>query len=240
MRYSIIIPFFNAEKWLRQSIESVLGQTLEDWECLCVDDGSEDASGSIVMEYHRQDSRISLVPQRHQGVGAARNSGMDRASGDYLLFLDADDTLKSDALEQLKGETADIISFLPMRNSDVFDSLAGNMIAWNAIYRREAVAGVRFPNLINCEDLVFAAKALAKAKTVKAGAPIWYCHNNVANSSFNSHSWRRVKDSWASIWLMRDAYRPMMKGLRVRLVLARKLVMHFLLHVVAEIPRTIH
>lgn len=239
MRYSIIVPVYNAERWLRKCLDSVLVQTCGDWECIFVDDGSEDASASIVNEYQRQDSRIKLVTQQHRGVGIARNFGVDRARGDYLVFLDADDTLLPTALEQLNGETADIVSFLPMKNGGMFNSLAGNMIAWNAIYRREMVSDIRFPDLVNCEDLVFAAEALARAKTVMAGVPVWYCHNNIANSSYNSHSWRRVKDSWKSIGLMRQAYSPMVNGIGMRLVLARKLLLHFLLHVVAEVPRTI-
>lgn len=204
-----------------------------------MDDGSVDMSVSIAADCHRKDSRIKVVPQQHCGVGIARNSGIDKATGDYLVFLDADDTLLPTALEQLNGETADIVSFLPMKKGGVFDSLAGNMIAWNAIYRRDLVSGIRFPNLVNCEDLVFAAEALARAKTVRTGVPVWYCHNDVENSSYNSHSWRRVVDSWRSIWLMLDAYRPIMKGVLDRLVLTRKLLLHFLLHVVAEVPRII-
>ena len=236
MRYSIIVPVYNAEKYLRDCLDSVLAQTCGDWECLSIDDGSNDESALILNEYAAKDSRFRYLQQKHTGVGSARNIGMDSAHGDYLVFLDADDTLLPTALERLNGETADIVSFLPMKKGSMFDSLAGNMIAWNAIYRREAVKGVRFPNFVNCEDLVFAAEAFARAETIKAGAPVWYCHNDVANSSYNSHSWRRVKDSWQSIWLMREAYQTMLRGVGMRLVLARKLCLHFLLHVVAEVP----
>lgn len=240
MRYSIIVPVYNAEQWLRRCLDSVRGQTCGDWECICVDDGSEDDSFSILQEYSGRDARFAMFTQSHQGIGPARNIGMSVAKGDYLVFLDADDTLMLDALEQLQGVDADIISFLPVRSGGIFDSLAGNMIAWNAIYRRDTVAGIRFPCLVNCEDLVFAAEAIAKARTVKIGVPVWYRHNVVKDSAFNSHSWRRVKDSWTSIWLMRDAYRPMLEGFRMRLMLHRKLLMHFVLHVLAEVPKAMY
>lgn len=240
MRYSIVVPIYNAREYLRMCLDSVLSQTFDDWECVCVDDGSDDTSPFVLDEYAERDSRFRIIHQRHSGVGMARNVGIDAANGDYIVFLDADDTLLPNALEGLKSETADIVSFLPLKEAGVFDSLAGNMIAWNAMYRREILTGVRFPNLVNCEDLVFAAEALAKARTVKVGAPVWYRHNVVKDSAFNSHSWRRVKDSWTSIWLMRDAYRPMLEGFRMRLMLHRKLLMHFVLHVLAEVPKAMY
>lgn len=237
MRYSIIVPIYNARDYLRECLDSVLSQSCSDWECICVDDGSEDFSPFILDEYVKKDSRFKVISNGHNGVGAARNAGMDIARGDYVVFLDADDTLLPDALDGLKGETADIVSFLPLRKGGIFDSLAGNMIAWNAIYRREVVTGVRFPAFVNCEDLVFAAEAYARAKSVVAGVKPWYCHRAVSGSAYNSHSWRRVADSWRSIGMMVRAYRPTLKGLRMRLVLYRKMTMHFLLHVVAEVPR---
>lgn len=239
MRYSIIVPVYNAEAYLRECLDSVLAQTRGDWECICIDDGSEDSSKAILLEYADGDSKFKVIEQPHQGVGMARNAGMDRAKGDYLVFLDADDMLLPDALEGLKNATADIVSFLPLKRSGLFDSLAGNMIAWNAIYRRAAVADIRFPDLLNCEDLVFAANAYPSAKTIVAGVKPWYFHRSVEGSAYNSHSWRRVKDSWRSIWLMRMAYRPVLRGFPMRCVLAKKLVVHFLLHVVAEVPKAV-
>ena len=237
MRYSIVVPIHNAHDYLRECLESVLSQSCGDWECVCVDDGSEDSSPFILDEYVKRDSRFKVISNGHHGVGAARNAGMDIATGDYVVFLDADDKLLPNALDGLNGETADIVSFLPDRKSGIFDSLAGNMIAWNAIYRREVVTEVRFPNLVNCEDLVFAAEAYARARTVVAGVKTWYFHRVVPGSAYNSHSWRRVADSWKSIGMMARAYRPVLKGERMYLVLCKKLTMHFLLHVAAEVPK---
>ena len=239
MRYSIIVPVYNAGAFLRECLDSVLAQTSGDWECICVDDGSEDSSKAVLREYADKDSRFRVIEQPHQGVGIARNAGMDKAKGDYLVFLDADDMLLPDALEGLKDAAADIVSFLPLKRSGLFDSLAGNMIAWNAIYRREAVVGNRFPNLVNCEDLVFATNAYARAKNIVAGVRPWYVHRSVEGSAYNSHSWRRVKDSWRSIWLMRRAYSPALSGFTMRCMLEKKLLIHFLLHVLAEVPRAV-
>ena len=237
LRYSIIIPIYNAAIWLRDALSSVQNQTYGNWECICVDDGSEDDSALIVNEFAHMDSRFQLIRAKHEGVGYARNTGMSTATGDYLVFLDADDWLDVDALERLSVETADVVSFLPEKNAGLFDSLAGNLIAWNGIYKRECVCGIKFPNLINCEDLVFAAEAYARAKTIKAGVHPWYHHRATPGSAYNSHSWRRVRDSWKSIGMMYKAYQPTIRGYRMRLVLWRKLTAHFMLHVVAEMPR---
>lgn len=236
MRYSIIVPIYNARDYLRECLDSVLSQVCSDWECICVNDGSDDFSPFILDEYIKKDSRFKVVTNGHNGVGTARNAGVAVAKGDYVLFLDADDTLLPEALDGLSAETADIVSFLPLKKSGVFDSLAGNMIAWNAMYRRDVVADVRFPDFVNCEDLVFAAEAYARAKSVVVGVKPWYCHRDVPGSACNSHSWRRVADSWKSIGMMERAYRPILKGVRMRLILCKKLTMHFLLHVVAEVP----
>lgn len=253
IRYSVVVPLYNAEVYLRECLDSVLAQTHCKWECICVDDGSKDSSRVIVEEYVAHDSRFKCIIQPHQGVGPARNAGMAAANGEYLVFLDADDTLEHDALETLEGETADVITFLTLRDGGpvgrrelddatayaFFDAIAGNMLAWNAAYRREHFADLRFSSLINCEDLVFAAEAYARARTMVAGVKPWYRHRNVSGSAANTHSWRRVVDTWKSLWMMRRAYRPVVKNAGLRLVLARKLTMHFILHIAAEIPRTV-
>ncbi|MBR4269492.1 MAG: glycosyltransferase [Prevotella sp.] len=87
---SIIIPVYNAEKYLRECIDSVLKQNdFDDFELICVDDGSTDSSLEILNSY--SDSRLRILTQRNQGAGVARNKGIDIAQGDYIMFLDSDD-----------------------------------------------------------------------------------------------------------------------------------------------------
>lgn len=113
MLFSIIIPVYNVEKYLRQCLESVLGQTFSDWEAICVNDGSEDGSVAILGEFVERDSRIRVVEQANAGLSAARNTGLRYAHGDYVLFLDSDDWLEENALEilsrNLEGE--DMVCF---------------------------------------------------------------------------------------------------------------------------------
>ena len=89
---SIIVPIYNAEKYLRKCLDSILAQTYPNWEAICIDDGSSDNSSEILKEYAKKDLRILAIPQKARGgVSAARNAGLDAAQGDYVYFMDADD-----------------------------------------------------------------------------------------------------------------------------------------------------
>ena len=88
---SIIIPVYNAESFLPRCLDSILAEEMESLEVVLINDGSSDASGSICVRYADQDSRVVCIHQGNQGAVAARNKGMDVASGTYLLFIDADD-----------------------------------------------------------------------------------------------------------------------------------------------------
>lgn len=83
---SVVIPVYNTEKYIRKCLDSVILQTFSDWECIVVDDGSTDDSGSICDEYARQDSRFQVIHKQNGGVSTARNVGIDLAKGKYLLF----------------------------------------------------------------------------------------------------------------------------------------------------------
>lgn len=96
---SVIIPLYNASQWMCRSIESILRQTFMDWELILVDDGSTDQTCSIAKEYCEKENRIHLIHQTNQGVTAARHTGCVNSSGDSILFLDADDALKENALK---------------------------------------------------------------------------------------------------------------------------------------------
>ena len=95
---SVIMPAFNAEKTIGASVESVLGQTFENWELLVINDGSTDRTIDIMAQFN--DKRIRLITQENQGVAAARNTGLRQASGEYVAFLDADDLWLPTKLEK--------------------------------------------------------------------------------------------------------------------------------------------
>lgn len=119
-KVSVILPVYNAEKYLHKCLDSVVGQTLEDIEIICVDDGSSDSSLQILKEYAEKDSRVKVIAQANGGAGAARNNGLRSATGDYLSFLDSDDFFEPDMLElaynAAEQYTADFVVF----NSDQY------------------------------------------------------------------------------------------------------------------------
>ncbi|MFG2832216.1 CDP-glycerol glycerophosphotransferase family protein [Streptomyces sp. NPDC048434] len=101
-RFSIIVPVYNVQGFLRACLNSLLGQDFTDFEVIAVDDHSPDRSGDILAEYAARDPRVITVRhEENRGIGAARNTGVERAGGDYLLFLDSDDTLTPGALRAM-------------------------------------------------------------------------------------------------------------------------------------------
>ncbi len=101
VKVSVIIPVYNAGRYLEQCLDSVTGQSLKEIEILCVDDGSTDNSMEILERYARQDGRIQIFTQDHQYAGQARNLGLEHACGQYVIFWDADDYFDRDALRIL-------------------------------------------------------------------------------------------------------------------------------------------
>ncbi len=114
-KVSVILPVYNVSQYLRQCMDSIVGQTLKDIEIICVDDGSTDDSLDILREYEAKDSRVKVIEQQNAGAGAARNKGLAIATGEYLSFLDSDDFFELDMLEKAWSKAhdtrADLIVF---------------------------------------------------------------------------------------------------------------------------------
>ncbi len=100
-RVSIIIPIYKVETYLAECLESVRRQTVDDFEVIMVDDGSPDGCAAICRQFEKKDARFHLLQQENGGVTAARQNGLERASGEYVMFVDGDDTLPPDAIEVL-------------------------------------------------------------------------------------------------------------------------------------------
>lgn len=170
---SIIIPAYNAEAFIGRAILSALGQTYSPIEVVVVNDGSKDGTRAITEAFAEKDKRIKLISVENGGVSRARNIGMDNASGDYIMFLDADDELYPDAAEAMRNclrETdADICRTLAHRVSSqetklerkadgkkqIWDAKTGIQMVirdhpatyavWAKMYRREKLEKIRFP-----------------------------------------------------------------------------------------------
>lgn len=125
-KVSVIIPAYNAENYIEECLASVVAQTLADIEIIVVDDGSTDQTRSLVAKAAKEDSRISLIEQENQYAGVARNNGMERAVGDYLYFLDADDYIEPDALELMTSSAEKFGTDIVIARSEAFDMHTGN------------------------------------------------------------------------------------------------------------------
>ena len=113
---SVILPVYNVENYIAQCLESLLSQSLKDFEIICINDGSIDNSLAILNQYKNRDSRIIVKSQNNKGAGAARNLGMQFAKGKYLIFLDADDFFEQEMLEKnvevLEKDNSDVAVFI--------------------------------------------------------------------------------------------------------------------------------
>ena len=115
VKISVIIPVYNIGKFLSKCLDSCIRQTLYDVEFICINDGSTDNSGEILKSYAKIDPRFRIIEQENQGVSAARNVGIDKAAGEWIMFLDSDDFLEPKACERIwiesREEPTDIIIF---------------------------------------------------------------------------------------------------------------------------------
>ncbi len=202
-KVSIICPVYNAEKYLTRCLDSILAQTFQDWELLVVIDGSPDGSAAIAEEYAARDARICVIHQENQGVSAARQTGLEAASGDYVIHADPDDWVESGMLEalyeQAVAENADVVLcdfYVDTADGKVraccqkpselkasavlrelFAGLHGS--CWNKLVRRSSFAeyAIRFPEGVNyCEDLLVCVQLFRHVAVKVAYVPKAFYH----------------------------------------------------------------
>ena len=115
IKVSIIVPVYNVEEYLPQCLDSLVNQTLQDIEIICINDGSTDSSGKILDNYAQKDNRIKVITKENEGQGVARNLAMDHANGEYIMFCDPDDWFElsacEDAYNQISKNDNDIVFF---------------------------------------------------------------------------------------------------------------------------------
>ncbi|MDL2246076.1 glycosyltransferase [Methanobrevibacter sp. OttesenSCG-928-K11] len=115
MKVSVVVPVYNVEKYLNDCLDSLINQTLEDIEIICVNDGSTDNSLAILEKYQNKDNRIQIITRENGGLSAARNTGMEYTKGEYISFIDSDDWIELDTYEILyefaKSKDLDILMF---------------------------------------------------------------------------------------------------------------------------------
>ena len=161
---SIIVPIYNAADYLEQCIRSLVQQTETDLQIILVDDGSTDRSRPIAETFARQDERIILLQQPHAGQSAARNRGLQYATGEYIAFVDADDSLEPDWCERHLQAIADV-DYVQSGYKRIQDSEFSSQKTPHhrlqftspcmRLYRREAIAAMQFTEGMIYEDVVW-------------------------------------------------------------------------------------
>lgn len=194
-KVSIIVPVYNVEKYLPKCLDSLLGQTFNDIEIICVDDGSTDGSGEILGVYAQRDSRIKIVTKENGGLFSARHEGMKYINGKYVIFVDSDDwvseSLVEKSLEAASDENTDVVVFgaFSVREKDgktvckrggydyakIPEKFNRKNIfkypptAWSKMYRSDFIKrnNIRFQEIKNGEDQLFFIHAMLCANKIK-------------------------------------------------------------------------
>ena len=200
---SIIIPVYNAEKYLEECLESVVNQTYHNLEIILIDDGSTDKSGKICDEYAQKDSRIKVIHKQNEGISQARNIGIEMAKGEYIQFVDSDDYVDLDLVETAyslaRKNEADIVCFshytvkeseneIIQESEDILKVLSPmealkellldrkiRNFPWEKLWKRKLFDGIVFPVGKPYEDIATCGKMFEKAnKVVYYGCPKYY------------------------------------------------------------------
>lgn len=217
---SVVIPVHNAGRYLDSCLESVRRQTHHDLQIVCIDDGSNDQSTAVLGQHSDADARLHAISQVHSGPGSARNAGLAHAVGDYIMFVDADDLVPSDAVERhlnaLRSSSSDFSTGRVMRivgtyrwpsamheNGLTRPALASHIFqdtgllfdttSWNKLFRRDYWTAHRytFPEHVAFEDVPLMTEAHCRASSVCVLGDVVYW-------------WRRRDDGIMSITMRRD------------------------------------
>lgn len=199
---SIIVPVYNAERYISRCVESLVGQSYQDLEVILVDDGSKDNSLQLCNEWVGRDKRVHVVVQANQGVSAARNAGLAHATGKYIMFLDSDDYMKPDMcavmLSKMEDKNADLVIcgteenggtyWKPRQDADYasIESLKLDFVQllmtellsppWNKLYKKEKITS-GFPVGVSFgEDLIFNLSYLKNCRRVSFIADALHFH----------------------------------------------------------------
>lgn len=221
IKVSVIVPVFNTEKYLEKCLNSLINQTLQDIEIICVNDGSTDKSADIIKKFTNKDSRFKLINQENKKQGAARNTGMKIAKGEYIGFVDSDDWVDLEYYEKLynaaKRHNFDIALGTNVRVKKNINKKRLNItkekeytsiqekfdvnIQWknpcptNKIYKRDLFLkhNITWPEGVYCEDRIFTLKAVYFANGIVSVPNVNYYYFNNPNSTVNKHKIKHFK-----------------------------------------------
>lgn len=218
---SVIVPVYNVEQYLCRCIDSILNQTYHDMEIILVDDGSTDTSGSICDNYANLDSRVRVLHKSNNGLSSARNAGLNIAIGEYIAFIDSDDSIdecffsvliktindfnsdivecnRSDIYDNNMPNNLNEIDFEPtlFNREDAMSELIDNhffkQTVWNKLYTKKSIGDLRFEEGKIHEDEFFTWQVFCKNdKFVKINAPLYHYYHRPGSIMESGFSIRR-------------------------------------------------
>lgn len=219
---SVIVPIYNAEKYLENCLDSIVGQSYENLEIILVNDGSKDGSLSIIERYGKKDNRIRILSDVNHGVSYVRNRGLDEAHGDYIFFVDSDDWIERDAIETLvrlsiehgadvvtsKKQTVGSEKSRKKRSSDgikvytnagYVELMARPMgvfcFPWSRLIKRELFDGMRFIEGRVFEDLILMPHVVYRAnKVVESQRRLYYYRRNYSSITRSRFSYKALDE----------------------------------------------
>lgn len=223
VKVSIIVPVYNVQKYLRRCLDSLVGQILKDIEIICINDGSTDLSEQILDEYFLTDSRVIVLKQEQSGQSAARNRGIQIASGEYLGFVDSDDWVDKDFFEKLYNSAvknnADVAAAGVIRlhkyskkfylkfDNEIITSDTDKKFAlcdipeysyvWNKIYKKELFLknNIWFEKGIFYEDVIITPQLMYYSKILLTVPETYYYYWRHSGSTVTGKSKKHCKDS---------------------------------------------
>lgn len=249
MKVSIIVPVYKAERYLSVCLDSLVGQSLDDYEIILINDGSPDGSGDIIAAYEeRYPDRIRSLTVDNGGQGRARNFGLDMARGDFIGFADSDDWVDLCMYEKLYNaavrEDADVVlcdcvacgedgTREYMSTSVCTDPTAVSGSVWNKLFRREKIGELRFPVGVWYEDMDFAVKLMLTAEKTASVPEGLYFYRVTPESTMRNHNARKNLD----IITVTEDIRSFAEEKKIPVSLDGAVVNHILLDAVNRVAR---
>lgn len=219
IKYSFIVPVYNTSGYLKKCLDSLVKQSFKDFEIIIVNDGSTDNSGDIIKKYESKHSNIKVIEEENQGLSIARNNGVKKASGKYIIFIDSDDYVEKDLLKQIDKEIEDVDvlryqvitedetgenkktynedGFDIMKGYDAFKFIANYHFvepAWCYVYKTEYYKDNKFnfKKGVYHEDFGLIPYVIYKARKVKSISYAGYHYITRTGSIMNNNDYKKT------------------------------------------------
>ena len=226
---TVIIPVYNVEMYLPLCINSILKQTYQNLEIILIDDGSTDDSPGICDTYALKDNRIKVIHQQNQGAAVARNTGLENATGEYIVFVDSDDFINEKMIEKLyialkqtdsdlsicnfkytseNGKEIDLketdIKNEVLYTEEIIDKLfqnnnCGYIVIWNKMYKKDLWKQIRYPVGVIYEDEAVIHHIFSKCKKVATISDELYYYRQVSGSIMHSERTEKNLDKYLAL-----------------------------------------